>query len=387
MKQIKLVFFFFFSTLFTQAQQATISPFENVDKIAMKLPDSLAKTTQTIANYMSAHFQNDSDKVRAIFAWTASNIDYDAANMFAINFYETKEEKIAKALATKKGICENYAEVFSDICKKAGIESYVVGGYTKQNGFADYIPHAWCAARIDTSWFMFDPTWGSGYVREGKFYKKINNLFYKVKPITFIKSHMPFDYLWQFLNYPITNQDFYEGKVEPDESKKEFFNYRDSIAQYEKQDRIEQLLSIKYRVERNGIKNSMIFDRLQHVKLEMEHIRQNNMVGNFNTAVAEYNEGVVFYNDFINYRNKQFTPAKPDAEIQTMLNFAKDKLVSAKARLNAIKDANDEVKSSTALLTKTIDDLYIQVKEQQDWLKIYFSKGKLGRKLFFLKRG
>jgi hypothetical protein len=25
---------------------------------------------------------------------------------------------------------------------------------------------------------------------------------------------MPFDYLWQFSNYPISNNDFYEGKIQ-----------------------------------------------------------------------------------------------------------------------------------------------------------------------------
>ena len=115
------------------------------------------------------------DKSRAIFIWISSNIQYDIDNMFAINFYETKEEKIAKSLSTRKGICENYASIFTDISIKSGLKSFVVEGYTKQNGFADNIPHAWSAALIDTTWYLFDTTWGSGYVRGGKFFKKINN--------------------------------------------------------------------------------------------------------------------------------------------------------------------------------------------------------------------
>jgi hypothetical protein len=34
-------------------------------------------------------------------------------------------------------------------------------------------------------------------------------------------------------------------------------------------------------------------------------------------------------------------------------------------------------------LTKSIDDAAIHVKEQEDWLKLYFSKGKLARKSMF----
>jgi hypothetical protein len=31
---------------------------------------------------------------------------------------------------------------------------------------------------------------------------------------------MPFDYLWQFLNYPISNQEFYNGSTGVDKSKR-----------------------------------------------------------------------------------------------------------------------------------------------------------------------
>ncbi len=119
--------------------------------------------------------------------------------MFAIDFYEDPGEKIAKPLRTKKGICENYAALFTAVCGQAGIESVVVIGYTKQRGFVDFIPHAWCAALVDGSWRLFDPTWGSGYVDKGKFVRKMNEDYFCAAPDAFIKSHMPFDYLWQFL--------------------------------------------------------------------------------------------------------------------------------------------------------------------------------------------
>lgn len=52
--------------------------------------------------------------------------------MFAINFYEKKEDKIAKPLKTRKGICENYASLFTDICIKSGLKSFVIEGYTSK---------------------------------------------------------------------------------------------------------------------------------------------------------------------------------------------------------------------------------------------------------------
>ncbi|HZE83764.1 MAG TPA: transglutaminase domain-containing protein, partial [Puia sp.] len=301
------------------ATPKTVNEYADIDKKALHMPDSSTATTTGIAAYINANFNRSGEKARAAWIWIATNIQYDIANMFAINFYEKKEEKIAKPLQTRKGICENYAALFNDICAKTGVPSFVVEGYTKQNGFADYIPHAWCAAYIDTAWFLFDPTWGSGYVNNGKFYNKINNDYYRVRPAVFIRSHMPFDYLWQFLNYPVSNQEFYEGRTEQNKSKP-FFSYPDSISAYEKLGEMEAYAAAAGRIEKNGVKNSMIFDRLQHLRSEIEVGRQNRVISLYNSAIADFNRSISSFNVFIDYHNKQFMPMKPDPGIQAMLD-------------------------------------------------------------------
>ncbi len=385
MKNIKLIAILLLSIQNLSAQkslQKVANEYAAIDKKALQIPDSLAGTTEGIANYITSNFSTDKEMVRAIFIWVATNIQYDIDNMFAINFYEKKEDKIAKALKTRKGICSNYAELFNDICLKAGLISIVIEGYTKQNGFADYIPHAWCAAYIDNAWFLFDPTWGSGYISNNKCYKKINDNYFKALPSTLIKSHMPFDYLWQFLNYPITNQEFYEGKTLINKSKP-FLNYIDSIELYDKQNRIDQLLVTAKRVEQNGVKNSLIFDRLQHLKLEIENYRNNLSVNSYNTAAINYNEAIAVFNQFIDYRNKRFIPEKTDAEIQKMIGQANHKLSEAKANLKGLNNTDPNISTMIIQLNKLIDDAIPRVKEQQDWLQVYFSKGKSGRKSMF----
>lgn len=384
MKLLKFILLFFIATQTIFAQKATVNEFSAIDKKALQIPDSLTKTTDLIASYINSNFSTDKDKSRAIFIWVASNIQYDIENMFAINFYEKKENKITKPLKTRKGICENYASLFTDICIKSGLKSFVIEGYTKQNGFTDYIPHAWSATLIDNSWFLFDPTWGSGYVNGGKFFKKINNDYYKVHPEKLIKSHIPFDYLWQFLNYPITNQEFYEGKTQQNKSKA-YFNFKDTLQAYEKLNHIDQLISSAYRVEKNGVKNSLVFDRLQHLKLEIENDRHTKTVNLYNSAVVDYNDAINGLNEFINYRNEQFTPKKTDPEIQSMLDVPNNKLNDAKSKLGEISNTDANTKNMIIQLTKSIDDFSNQMKEQQDWLKLYFSKSKSGRKSMFYK--
>jgi hypothetical protein len=367
------------------AQKPVANEFSAIDAKALKLPDSLAKTTEGISTFINLNFNTDREKTRAIFIWLASNIEYDIENMFALNFYESKEEKINKALRSGKGICESYAALFNDICLKCGIKSFVIEGYTKQNGFADYIPHAWCAAQIDTSWFMFDPTWGSGYISGGKFVKKINNQYYQSPPSLLIKSHIPFDYLWQFLHYPVSNQEFYEGKTALNKLKP-FFNYRDSIELYEQLDYVEQLLASSRRIEKNGIRNSLIFDRLQHNKLEIENIRQNKMIDLYNAAVARHNEAINHFNIFIHYLNNQFTPLKPDPEIQQMMDTVGILIKESEAKLKQIEYPDPNTALLMSPLKKLLAEIASQVKEQQDWLTIYFSRNKQKRKAMFYEK-
>ena len=371
------------STMF--AQKTTERRYAKIDEIARQLPDSLANTTDQIAEYIQANFATDIEKCRAIFAWIAYNIEYDIGNMYAINLYEKSEEKIAKPLRTKKGICENYASLFTDICIKVGIKSFVIEGYSRQDAFAGYFAHAWCTALVDNVWCLFDPTWGSGFIKDGKFIRSINNAYFKVSPMTLIKSHMPFDYLWQLLNYPITNQEFYEGKTKQDKTKP-FFHFNDTIKVYETQDYIDQLRSSSYRIEKNGVKNSFIFDMLRHHKLEVENDRQTKIVDLFNSAVADYNDGIIALNDFIYYKNKQFVPQKSDPEIQLMIDLVRSKLATARSKLGQISDPDDSVIDMIKQLTKSISDTSKQLSEQQDWLKFYLSKSVSERKSLFYRK-
>lgn len=384
MKYISLIAAFTLALQTAYAQKSTVNEYAAIDKKALQIPQSLTNTTADIASYIKENFKTDNEKARAIFIWTASNIEYDIENMYAINFYEKKEEKIEKALKTRKGICENYGLLFSDICNKAGIESYTIEGYTKQNGVADNIPHLWVAAKIDTAWYLFDPTWGSGHANNGKFYKKLNNDYYKASPSVLIKSHMPFDYLWQFLNYPVTNQEFYEGKVQANKGKP-YFSYKDSIQAYQKLNYTEQLTASADRVAKNGVKNSMIFDRLQHLRAEAENHKQQNTVNLYNAAIADHNESINDFNEFINYRNQRFIPAKPDSEIQQMLDKVADKMKAAKTKFGQIVNPDENLRQMLVQAKRQLDENEARLQEQQIWLKSYLKKNKLGRKSMFYK--
>lgn len=144
-------------SLCAQKPAAKPKPYAQTDALALQLPDSLSGTVDKIAGYVNAHFTTPTEKTRAIFMWIADKIEYDVVNMFALNFYDDPAEDIARPLRTRKGICVNYASLFTALCNKVGVQSVVVQGYTKQRGFVGYIPHAWSAAVVDGSWYLFDP--------------------------------------------------------------------------------------------------------------------------------------------------------------------------------------------------------------------------------------
>jgi hypothetical protein len=377
--------FVFADTIFACAKKIAADKYTAVDQLALRLPDSLTKNTEGIASYINANFTDTKDKARAIFIWLASNITYDLENMFAIDFYEKKEEKIGKALKTRKGICESYAALFNDIAAKTGIRSYVIEGYTKQNGFTDYIPHAWCAALVDGSWWLFDPTWGSGFVTNGSFTKKINNSYFMANPAVLISSHMPFDPLWQFSYYPVSSQEFYDGKTARNKEKP-FFNFLDSIPAYERLPYLEQLAASAGRIEKNGIRNSLTFDRLRHIKMEIEQYKRNDLVDLYNSAAYDLNEGVNRYNVFIEYRNKQFTPLKTDSELQAMLDSASGRITSARQSLLKIENPDANLALVTQQLARSVSEAEARIKEQADWLKIYLTKNRSGRRSMFYEK-
>ncbi|HEV3414067.1 MAG TPA: transglutaminase domain-containing protein [Puia sp.] len=377
---------------YLQAQKPTVkppvkpNPFTQIDARALQLPDSSSHTVSAIAAYVNANFTTSTEKARAIFIWIAGNIQYDIDNMFAIDFYQDSAAKVARPLQTRKGICENYAALFSAISNEAGVRSLVIEGYTKQRGFVDYIPHAWCAALIDGNWVFIDPTWGSGYVDKGKFVRKVNEDCFKANPEAFIKSHIPFDYLWEFLNYPVTNQEFYEEKTAPDKSKP-YFDFRDSIAAYEAMSHIQQETVEAVRVEKNGLRNGMVFDWLRHLKLDIENDRQNRLIDAYNGALQDFNSAVRQFNVFIEYRNQQFKPVKPDPEIQQMLDTVNHVLQTLGTKTSGIvlTPADSRIQQPLQQLKGSIEDLAGKVKEQQDFLTEYFSKGRSGRKAMFYK--
>lgn len=375
-------FVFLFLSVLSVAQTKTV--YTDIDNKISKIPVELNHSTTGIAKFITDNFKTDSEKIRAVFYWTATNISYDVPNMFAPNQLETVQEKIENTLKSKKGVCIHYAEVFNDISNKMGIKCRIIDGYTKQNGKVATLAHAWCAAKIENRWFVFDPTWGAGGINNGKFIKKLNNAYFKVEPSKMIDSHMPFDYLWQFLNYPVTNAEFYEGKTQLDKTKK-YFDFEKEIALYCKISENDQLFESAKRIEKNGLKNALILDYYTIKKNQWNNLMQNANIDKLNAIVDELNGAVVQLNDFIMYRNKKFKPTFSDEVINKMIQTPREKLEKCQNDIFKIGIVGAENLSNLTSVKKTIAQALVQADEHAAFVKDYLSKSKFIRKTMFSK--
>jgi transglutaminase/protease-like cytokinesis protein 3 len=209
----------FFSLLFTIMNYVVLGQdYSAIDAHAksIKYSRDIAKLTEKLV----APYQDDESKVRAIFVWIASNIEYDHKKLEKMEksgfkrtrFKGSKDEIKAQRLAQiqeyiddtlddKKGVCQDFSWLFQAMCLHAGIECEFITGAGKTRptliGQAN-IParHAWNAVKMNGKWSLIDVTWSTGMGEKEDF----GNGFFNLDPKTMIMSHFPNEEEWQLLD-------------------------------------------------------------------------------------------------------------------------------------------------------------------------------------------
>jgi len=387
--RIFLTLFSFFVINFVVAQSTT--EYDAIDKKISEISKNSESKTTYIANYIAKNFTTTDDKLRAAFYWIASNISYDVENMLNQK-PQTSEEKIANVLRTKSGVCMHYAALFKDIASKLDIEIILIEGYTKTNGKVAPLSHVWCASKMDGIWYLYDPTWGAGYVENEKYVKKLNNKYYKAEPKNLISSHMPFDYLWQFSEYPITNQEFYDNKV-ASENNSVRFDFTNEIIKFQGLSDLEKVKASADRIEKNGLKNRLISDRLDFQKKQIEYENQkityknqNDTNAKIQTIVANLNKATVLISQFLKYRSVKFTPLVADEKIKEKIQIPYDLISQCQNDINEINDVSKENAASLKTLKAAINNSKINAEAQLNFVNEYLTKDKSEREKMFYKR-
>ncbi|TAD95706.1 MAG: hypothetical protein EAZ97_15075 [Bacteroidetes bacterium] len=158
--------------------------FKNIDSRACK---TFAPTSvQHLANYLSKPYSDELSKVRSIYMWVSTKISYDHAVLKNRSLYA---ENNIDVIRRRKGICENFATLFQELCQKSGIEVQKIHGYAKGVGYkkGEYYEgktnHAWNKVKIDGNWYLIETTWASG--------SQGYEFYFLADPYILIGSHYP----------------------------------------------------------------------------------------------------------------------------------------------------------------------------------------------------
>lgn len=281
----------------------------------------LASAQKSPASKIIPQIKFEQDSVKAVYDWVTNNIRYDVNQLHQLLRQQGKTKvskaqspqarinsKVDKVLRTKQGVCQDYAYLFDAIVKELGYESHVVVGYSKKLGTPTIakIGHVWNAVKVRGIWKLYDTTWGAGQVKDGKkFIKRYNPAWYDVPATEMIKTHMPYDPIWQFLASPVSYQNFKMDKF--DASNKQAYNYDSKIASYLKKDRKERIQEELDRSKEMGNGTKLV---IKWRNGRIKTLKGSAKTDSFNQNTQELNQAVATFNEYIAARKKRFKGSK-----------------------------------------------------------------------------
>ncbi len=267
------------------------------------------------------------DTVEAVFRWVAENVSYDVRMKDKIIEMKRKrvsrkgdrslrEEEILKnVLDRRKGVCQDYSILFNALLHRLNFESVVVTGYTQdQKGSIDQAAgHAWNAVKVGNEWQLYDATWASGVVNsKDNFVQSYSEKWAKVAPSEMILTHMPFDPIWQFLEDPLTYDDF---KVQNFEKVGERpSNHTKLVNDFlDKEDGDQALVSLE-RSRNMGKPNRLVIRWQSYRKLEIGAYGKMDKAKEFQEVARDLNVMTDQFNEYISAKNNQFRSADYNLE-------------------------------------------------------------------------
>jgi hypothetical protein len=301
LKHIIILLIIFGSARMSAAQELIYSKSE-ISQHVHQIPDEVTHSVSALSTALTSGLTNDEAKAYAIYSWVAHNLTYDRLAVKNVTTYASMDEVTTEALAKRMGVCSHYAQLFNALANEADIPSLVVTGYVKSETEIYKIPHAWNALKLDGDWYLFDPTWGSGYVdgNTDVYRNEFSEKYFKIPPSEIIKTHMPFDPLLQMLNYPISNSDFMSGSSSSDSN---YVAYIVEVERYRMLPEEHQLAEAMARMEKQGFANEMAQAHYSSLRYQHNVHLANQQVLLHNRAVYKLNDVIGDYNKYVDFAN------------------------------------------------------------------------------------
>lgn len=170
-----------------------------------------------LADRLARDFKTEPERVRGLFTWIATHIEYDmplyreiARGGKVAFWYKSENDRKAqerkftadlalKTLRSHKAVCQGYTALFRTVCNELGIDCIDISGTAKSTlSQIGRLPaksnHVWNAVRIDGVWQLVDVTWAAGNVNEkGQFVRRFNPAYFCTPAERFFLNHFPED--------------------------------------------------------------------------------------------------------------------------------------------------------------------------------------------------
>lgn len=370
--------------------QKTVKPVAFAVNFA-RVPDSVTTTPAAMAAYLVAHNKSQVAILKSLYSWMSDHISYDMVNTFKPDYYKDTAEAINNTLKTRIAVCQGYASLFMDICRRANIPAWLVSGYTLSAGRPNNASHVWVAVFTENKWLLTDPTWGSGYARDNEYVQQINWQHFLIAPAVFIKTHVPFDPLFQFQDQPLRHDEIRDGKWTAGSSRP-VFNYRDTLAAYALMPELARAENSVNRITQYGITNQLISVELTNLHNTIAYSKQKKLVDEqnqqahiINQASSRCNDVINSFNRYIIFRNNQYTPAKSDKEIREWVDGMATELNDITKMLSSVNATEPPYTTNKMEIEASAAGLKQRIAEEQVFLTRYLKTGKLFRKTLFYK--
>ncbi len=111
---------------------------ERIERYVNKTPRKYENNISSLVSFLVKPLDDDYDKAKAIAFWIASRINYDEYlyNNGGVTKLRNKYkgQSPRELIKSRVGICGDFAELFKEMCRKAGIKAHYVTGYTYPEG-------------------------------------------------------------------------------------------------------------------------------------------------------------------------------------------------------------------------------------------------------------
>ena len=243
------------------AQTIALIPFDpTAFRSSSGIPENMVRI-EDIIRQVNATADNDTSKFFLIAGWIHDNLSFDVNRLDEGGNIPSYDQ----VLKSRKGLCGDYAALFSELCTRLKLENEIIEGYVQEMGAKEIrtaeTNHAWNVVKLGTEWFHCDLLWMSGSIKNTAggiiFNKSLNTDMFLTRSNNFLKTHIPADPMWQLTNTPHSFSELMEGGDLSNDSSANF-DYKKAINDHMKLSKTQKQLKFADNAYKYNSDNFMI---------------------------------------------------------------------------------------------------------------------------------